>query len=159
MGIDSDIHSLIIKLLQCKLRYRCLVFQYDDLSLLSLSTSVIKNTAVHLGGAPEVIRWDEIFDNIGALACTDVIERLETIAVNNPVILVGPLHFLDYWSDKLCTFFWNHLSSFSHGPGIIIQDIVRTNSILGPFQIYGRMKDTNIRYLKSRLATAEVGTA
>jgi hypothetical protein len=47
------------------------------------------------------------------------------------------------------------LASFSAGPGIIAIDATRNDSIDGPFRLVGRLADTDIRLLRSRLSVTQ----
>jgi hypothetical protein len=115
------------------------------------------DTAVSLGDSPKVIDYADLFDDIGALSCNAVIERIEAVAASWPVVLAGPVHYLDYWSEQVRGAFWKFLAGFTHGPGIIVVDTPRAEAIEGPFRMVGRISGTDVRYLKSRLASTQDG--
>jgi hypothetical protein len=49
------------------------------------------------------------------------------------------------------------LAGFTHGPGIIVVDTPRAEAVEGPFRMVGRIPGTDVRYLKSRLASTQDG--
>lgn len=156
MALETEISSLITEQLNKRLRYRCLIIQSRDLVMLSKIYDIAILAVSNLGDSANILRSEEMFDNIGAYSCNKVLTLIESVAVVKPLILTGPLHFLDYWSEQLCNSFWEYMSCFTHGPGIILLDAVRSKSIEGSFQVLGKINGTDIRYLKSRLALSEV---
>jgi hypothetical protein len=92
----------------------------------------------------------------GALPCSAVLELIDAASGSDPV-LTGPLHFLAYWSVQMQGAFWKHLAGFTHGPGIIVIDTPREEMVEGPFRFLGKIPGTEVRYLKSRLASTQDG--
>ena len=72
-----------------------------------------------------------------------------------PVVLAGPLHYVDYWTTGVQEAFWSFLSLYSRGPGIVVVDIPRTEGVEGPFIARGTIPGTEIRYLRPRLVATE----
>jgi hypothetical protein len=151
----QDVARLISVELAPMVRYRSLVIQSSDmLELSSLAESVFE--ASHsLGSEPRVFEYSEFFDDVGAVSCDETCERIGKVAQTQPVILAGPLHFLDFWSEATRDVFWRTLASFSSGPGIVVVDTPRNEGIEGPFRLIGRLNDTDIRVLKSRLSVTQ----
>jgi hypothetical protein len=137
------------------LRYRCLVLQSVDMMLLGDLSEFASVSACTLGESPHVFKVQDFFDGVGALSCNVVQEQLESMASRRPLIIAGPLHFLDYWTDSTQAVFWRFLAVFQHGPGIIVIDVPRKIGIEGPFRVLGKIPETDIRYLKSRLAETQ----
>jgi hypothetical protein len=133
------------------------VLQTGEIPVLSAVCESAIESAAALGGNPRVIDYGELFDDIGALSCNAVIERVEAAAGASPVVLAGPLHYLDYWSEQMRGAFWKFLAGFTHGPGIIVVDTPRGEAVEGPFRMVGRIVGTDVRYLKSRLASTQDG--
>jgi len=136
-------------------RYRCLIFQSAALESLSMLRRTLCDALSQAGMEPFVHDASEQFDSKGAMACADVIARLEESSRGTYQILAGPLHFLDYWSASLRDAFWSHLATFTRGPGLIVLDTPRESELDGMFKILGRIGKTDIRYLKSRLAAIQ----
>jgi len=86
-----------------------------------------------------------------------VLGRIEAGAATHSMVIAGPLHFLDFWSDQTSAAFWRYLSGFTHGPGILVVDTLRENPVESGFRVVGRIPGTDVRYLKSRLASTQDG--
>ena len=86
-----------------------------------------------------------------------VIGRIEEVATSRPVILAGPLHYVDYWSEQVSTGFWRYLAAFMSGPGIIVIDALRETVVESAFRVVGRLAVADVRYLKSRLTATQDG--
>lgn len=127
------------------------MIQGNDISLLSQVSHQVQ-IAREIFNAPvhEIDALDQ-FDSVGAPSCNAFTEKVKSIAFKSPVLLTGPLHFLDYWSPSVRMVFWNFLAAFSNGPGIIVTDVFRTETVLGPFQAVDGFSRTDLRCLKSRL--------
>ena len=158
--LESHIRNLIAKQLHPGLRYRCLLFQAGDLRMLSavaeVAAKVINSDWTQ---TPEVIGYKQFLDEVGGWPGSKVLGYLEERVHEKPVVMVGPLHFLDFWSVQSQGVFWKFLASFSSGPGIIITDVLRTEGVDGPFSLINRVGGSDLRYLKSRLALTESSTA
>jgi hypothetical protein len=127
------------------------VIQGSDMSLLAqVSHQIQIDTDVFSDRVQEIDAIDQ-FDSVGALSCNSIIEKTKAIAFDKPLLFTGPLHFLDYWAPSVRTVFWNFLSAFSNGPGIIVTDVFRNETVLGPFQSVDGFYRTDLRCLKSRL--------
>ena len=160
MGVELDNEKLITLVqsqLDYQLRYRCLVLQCSDIGILSQLIEQSVGAMNVLGNDVRVLEYSDQFDNIGALSCNTLIERIEADASTCPLVLAGPLHYLDFWSEQTNAAFWRYLSGFTHGPGILVVDTPRENVIEGAFRVIGRIPGTDIRYLKSRLASTQDG--
>ena len=152
----DQIASLLAEQLHPRLRYRCLLLHCADMPTLSRACESAIAAAVALG-SPCVLEYADQFDDIGAVSCRTVLSRIERVAAARPVILAGPLHYVDYWSEQVCTGFWRYLAAFMSGPGIIVVDTPRETVVEGAFRIVGRLPDADIRFLKSRLAATQDG--
>jgi len=147
----SDTLALLKKCLDERMRYRCLVVQGKDVSLLSYFSHQVHDASEFFGSAVHEMDALKQFDDIGALSCDAMIDRIKSIAFNHPLLITGPLHFLDYWSPAVRAVFWQFLAAFSNGPGIVVTDVYRTETVFGPFQIVEGLSRTDFRCLKSRL--------
>jgi hypothetical protein len=143
--------ALMKQYLDDRLRYRCIVIQGSDISLLSQVSHQIQSASDIFSAQLQEIDALDQFDAVGAPSCNAFIEKVKSIAFVSPVLLTGPLHFLDYWSPSVRMVFWNFLAAFSNGPGIIVTDVFRTETVLGPFQAVDGFNRTDLRCLKSRL--------
>lgn len=159
MAIDlrDKVFGLINTQLDGKLRYRCLVLQTSDLAVLTKLSDFAKEGAAVLGQQPQLIPYSDLIDEVGALSCSKVIERLDAICGASPLVLAGPLNFVNYWSEQVQGAFWKHLAGFTHGPGIIVVDTPREEVSEGPFRLVAKIPGTDVRYLKSRLASTQDG--
>jgi len=153
---QDRIGTLVAAQLAPRLRYRCLVLQTCEMPVLSAVCESAIVSASSIGETPYLIDYMDLFDEIGALSCNAVIQRLE-VAATSPVVMAGPLHCLDYWSEQMRGAFWKFLAGFTHGPGIIVVDTSRDEAVEGPFRMVGRIPGTDVRYLKSRLASTQDG--
>ena len=136
-------------------RYRCLVIQGKDISLLSKVSVKVVEAAEFLCLAVEEMDALKQFDAIGALSCDSLIENIKSVSFKKPLMIAGPLHFLDYWSPAVRSVFWNFLASFSNGPGIIVTDVFRNEGVLGPLQTVDGFSHPDLRCLKSRLESTQ----
>jgi hypothetical protein len=154
MAIDVQLNQtleLLKRYLDGRLRYRCLVIQGNDILLLSQISHQVQITRSVFNAQVQEINAIDQFDAIGATSCNAFIEKVKSVAFMKPVLLTGPLHFVDYWSPSVRMVFWNFLAAFSNGPGIIVTDVFRTETVLGPFQAVDGFSRTDLRCLKSRL--------
>jgi hypothetical protein len=154
MAIDvqpNQTHALLKQYLDDRLRYRCLVIQGNDISILSQVSHQVHSAFDVLKGQVQEIDAIDQFDAVGALSCNYLIDKIKALAFSSPVLITGPLHFLDYWSPSVRMIYWNFLSAFSNGPGIVVTDVFRTETVLGPFQSVDGFGRTDLRCLKSRL--------
>lgn len=158
VGLSHDkLAALIDAQLDRRLRYRCLVLQCGNIEILSHVIQQSIDVMRTLGTDMRVLEYTEQFDTVGALSCSAVLERIGAQAAAHPMVLAGPLHFLDFWSDQTSGAFWKYLAGFTHGPGILIVDTPRETAVESAFRVVGRIPGTDIRYLKSRLASAQDG--
>ena len=153
----EQVRALLAEQLAPRLRYRCLVLQTADLATLA-QLCVAGETALRaLDADVQILEYRDQLDNIGALPCSRVLDRIETLAFSKPLVIAGPLHFLDYWSRQVGAAFWDYLASFSRGPGILIVDAPREQGLDHAFRLVGRIRGTDVGYFKSRLAAAQDG--
>lgn len=157
IGWASQVSSVVSAQLNRRLRYRCLVFQSADVVTLGEVRNAVCGSLTSFGDPVRVVEYQDQFDAVGALSCDSVLERVAAAATASPVVLAGPLHYLDYWSEQVATAFWRFLGGFTGGPGIVALDGPREQGIEGAFRIVGRIRGTDIRYLKSRLASTQDG--
>lgn len=154
---SQELNSLVAAQLDRRLRYRCLVLQTGDLAVLTQLCEAGTQALRQLGESVQVLEYRDQLDEVGALACSRVLERIERLAQSNPLLIAGPLHFLDYWSHQVGAAFWEYLASYSSGPGILVADTPREYGVEGAFRLVRTVQGTDIRVLKSRLATAQDG--
>jgi hypothetical protein len=154
--LGRTVHELIGSLLAENLRYRSLIFQSNDFQNIQTLATECVNYFSEIECKPHVlmVAFDEI-DESGASSCQIITRKIDSISEEKVVIIKGPLQFLDYWGDQISISFWQHLSTISGVQGIIIIDTIRNIGVEGPYVTLGRIKDTDIRYLKSRLVTTE----
>ena len=158
MRIGAELmDGLLATYLARRLRYRCLVLQTGDLGVLSELCEAAIQSARQLDGIVQVLEYRELMDEVGALPCSRVLEKIEVLADSSPLVVGGPLHFLEYWSQRVAAGFWEYLASYSTGPGILVLDGPREQGVLGAFRLVRIIPGTDIRVFKSRLATAEDG--
>jgi len=156
MNVDiTKISSLISTHLEERVRYRCLVIQSSDLVVLSRICDQVAVSARILGDDVMVLDALNQFDEIGAFSCDAILGNIDKIAAVHPLIIIGPLHFLDYWSEQIQSRFWRHVAAFSIGPGIIITDTMRTETLRGPFRVLEDYAQGGLRCLNSRLASTQ----
>ena len=153
----EEVASVVLRRLDARLRYRCLVFQTRHIPAISVLADASVGAAASMDARLHTIAYGEHFDKVGAAPCDDVIRDVERVSDDSFVVMTGPLHFLDYWSKDIRSRFWMHLAAFSHGPGIIVVDVFRTECVIGPFRVAEHLSKGDIRILKSRLeATQDV---
>jgi hypothetical protein len=159
MAVDlrEKLFSLIRMQLDRKLRYRCLVIQVADIAVLDRVCQDAREGECFLGENPHVMEYLDLMDDVGALSCSKVIERIDALCASSPLVLAGPLHYLTYWSGQMQGAFWKHLAGFTHGPGILVVDTPREEVTEGPFRVLGKIPGTEVRFLKSRLASTQDG--
>ena len=108
-----------------------------------------------LGDDVKVLEASQQFDDVGALSCDAILSKVDALATGHPLVLAGPLHFLDYWSEQVRGRFWRYFATFSSGDGIVIADSFRTGAVLGPFQVVESLPRGDVRCLKSRLESTQ----
>ncbi|MBX3399561.1 MAG: hypothetical protein KF873_12530 [Gemmataceae bacterium] len=136
-------------------RYRCLILQTDRLDLLDRLCACAPRALAPLGKPVRSLSWDTFFDSVGAISATTAKENILAAGKENFVVLVGPLHFIDYWTSGVQEGFWNFLSLYSHGPGVVVIDVLRTEGVEGPFVARGVIPGTEIRFQRPRLVATE----
>ena len=156
---NPDTLSVLKEALSPVARYRCIVFQAGELARIQVLSEAMADGISFLGKAPVRLAAVDFLDDVGALACGDVLARIDSLAKESPVVLIGPLHFLDYWSHAIQAGFWAHLASFTKGPGIVVLDALRTRGIDGRFAVYHSLPKFRVRVLKSRLCVTEASAS
>ena len=131
--LGEQIASLLAEQLHPGLRYRCLLLHCADMPTLSRVCESVIAAAKNLG-SPCVLEYTDQFDDIGAVSCQTMIARIEQAAATQPVILAGPLHYLDYWSEQVFAGFWRFLAAFMSGPGIVVVDTPRGGVVQSTFR-------------------------
>jgi hypothetical protein len=154
-SLREQIGRLIAAELSPRRRYRSLILQTADLAILARVCEYIRSGLTGQKGESILMDWDNFFDAVGALSCEQVRGRIRAVGTSTVVLLVGPLHYVDYWTPSVQESFWNFLSLYSNGPGIVVVDTPRTEGVEGPFVVRGTVPGTGIRYLRSRLVVAE----
>jgi len=157
MKIDREqIKGAVTEHLARSRRYRCLILQTRQLpSFPDLLTATL-DAAEALGLVTEQFDFARQFDEVGAVSCEEVANAIETWACSRLFVLVGPLHFIDYWSKDVQGRFWMNLAGFSEGEGgIVVLDAYRTDGVIGPFCVVDRVLSGGIRSLKSRLEATQ----
>ena len=100
-----------------------------------------------------------MFDDAGPLSVQTTLQMIRKVEYESPVVIVGPLHICDCWSESSKGVLWRHLSAFSAGPGIIVVDVPREKHVHGLFQHAGRLTSLDAYFMKSRLSKTEGGFA
>lgn len=136
-------------------RYRCLILQANRLDVLSRLCECLPSALADTGQTSCVLPWEGFFDQVGVVAADSAKTSIDAAGMTDAVVLAGPLHFVDYWTPVVQEGFWNFLSLYSRGPGIVVVDIPRTEGVEGPFVARGVIPGTDIRFLSSRLVTTE----
>jgi len=154
-SLQDSIHKLVASELNPGRRYRCLVFQSHRVDLLGRLCDYIPSALATDEKVPVILGWERFFDAVGALSSDEVRERIVSIGRQSPVVLEGPLHYVDYWTSGVQDGFWSFLSLYSSGPGVVVVDVPRTEGVDGPFVARGTLPGTEIRYLRPRLVATE----
>jgi len=154
-SLQENLEKLVASELNPARRYRCLILQTDRIDLLGRLCNYLPSALGTLGKVPKVLEWDSFFDAIGALSSDEARGRIIAAGKESPVVLTGPLHYVDYWTTGVQDGFWSFLSLYSRGPGLITVDIPRTEGVEGPFVARGTIPGTEIRYLRPRLVATE----
>jgi len=157
-SFQETIYSLIVKFLNKILRYRCLILQSNYLSELESISTNFEYVSNHFGETYYSLKYLKLFDEIGAMSCSDVIQMTKEKSKNSLLLLEGPLHFINYWSDNSQSNFWGFLSTFTQGPGVVILDVVRNSKFEEDFKAIGKSTCGRILFWKSRLSITETKT-
>ena len=107
-------------------------------------------------GAP-VLRLShrDMFPEDIPLAAARLVAKLVESEGGRPVLLVGPLHVCDCWTESGRLVFWQHLAAFTGGPGIVVIDVPRPATAGALFRTSGRLRQVpDVEYLRSRLSPA-----
>ena len=147
---------LIGSMMAPNLRYRCLLVQSTDASVLKSLGHEVAEILKERGDQPVMKSASAFFDATSALACSEVIDFFEGSS-SSSIIISGPLTFLDYWSQSMRRSFWEYLATFTRGPGIILFDALRDHDFEDTFRVLGKLQGPDIRFLKSRLAATQDG--
>lgn len=153
----ETLHELVSTELSDRRRYRCLVLQAGDMGVLSSILDYARQAVLALGEGLKDFDSQAFLDGKGAIACTNVLEQIASCAAHNNIVLSGPLHYIDYWTNPAIAAFWGYCASWEFKHGLLIVDTVRTEGVEGPFRLAGVVPGTDIRFLRSRLAAVEVG--
>lgn len=154
-SLQDGIGRLVSSELRPGRRYRCLVLQSDRIDVLGRLCDYVPSALAAQGKAPTILGWEDLFDAIGAISSDDVRGLIISAGRESPVVLSGPLHYVDYWTSGVQDGFWSFLSLYSSGPGVVVIDIPGTEGVEGPFAARGTIPGTEVRYLRPRLAATE----
>jgi len=155
ISLQQELDKLVASELSLRRRYRCLILQSDRIDVLGRLCDCLPSALGAIGKAPIVLPWDDFFDAVGAISCDEARGRITTAGSESPVVLAGPLHYVDYWTSGVQNGFWSFLSLYSKGPGIVVVDVPRSEAIEGPFLARGTIRGTEVRYLRPRLVATE----
>jgi hypothetical protein len=155
ISLQDRIGKLVASELNPGRRYRCLVLQSDRIDLLARLCDYVPSALGTQGNVPAILGWEAFFDEVGAISSDEVRGRIMAVGRESPVVLAGPLHYVDYWTSGVQDGFWSFLSLYSRGPGVVVVDIPRTEGVEGPFVARGTIPGTEIRYLRPRLVATE----
>lgn len=153
--LQEKIERLVASEINPGRRYRCLVLQSDRLDLIGTLCDYLPMAFEAMGKSPKVLGWESFFDSVGALSSDEARSAILAAGKDSPVVLAGPLHYVDYWTTGVQDGFWSFLSLFSRGPGVVAIDIPRAEGVEGPFIARGTIPGTEIRYLRPRLVATE----
>ncbi len=154
-SLQEKIERLVASELNPVRRYRCLVLQSDRIDLIGRLCDYLPAAFGAMGKVPKMLGWESFFDAVGALSSDEARSAIVAAGKEAPVILAGPLHYVDYWTTGVQDAFWSFLSLYSRGPGVVAIDIPRTEGVEGPFIARGTIPGTEIRYLRPRLVATE----
>lgn len=149
------VNRLVARELNPARRYRCLVLHTESLDQQARLCDCLPAAVNALGLQCVVLPWDRFFDTIGALSSDTVRDTVVANGKDRAVVLPGPLHYIDYWTAGVQEGFWNFLSLYSRGPGIVVVDIPRTEGVEGPFVARSILAGTDVRFLRPRLVATE----
>lgn len=155
---QENISRSIIKLLNKDLRYRCLILQSNYLPVLDTVRKNFEYVSSHFKASYHYLKSLELFDEIGAKSCSDVMEITKEKSKDSLLLLEGPLHFLTFWSNNSQKNFWGFLSTFTQGPGVVILDVVRNSKFKEDFEAIGKSTCGRVLFWKSRLSITEIKT-
>lgn len=116
----SEMSALVRNHLASWVRYKCIVIQANEMRSISHVTSAILDAFHEIERPSKFLSYNDFFDSVGALSCGTANDTIFGYARGNVVVIRGPLHFLDYWSEPTQQVFWQSLASFSEGLGIIL---------------------------------------
>jgi hypothetical protein len=153
--LQGLVNRLIARELNASRRYRCLILQTERLDQQARLCDCLPTAINAIGWQCGVLPWDRFFDTVGALSSDTARDLVLTTGKDRVVVLAGPLHYVDYWTGGVQEGFWNFLSLYSRGPGIVVIDIPRTEGVEGPFVARGILSGTDVRFLRPRLVATE----
>lgn len=151
----EQIENLVIREFHHLRRYQVLVIQANCFDTLAEANAALSSAFMRHKAEPIIFGWDNFFDRVGAISCTAAISIINKAAVAAPVIITGPLHFIDYWSLTVQESFWSYFSEYSMGSGIVFLDIQRPECVEPSFISRGIISGTEIRFLRSCLVARE----
>lgn len=155
MNLREQLGTLLAKELNTVRRYRCLILQSYRLDDQARLCDYLPDAIKALGWEASVLVWDGFFDKVGAISAENAKNNVLKAGKDRAVVLVGPLHYMDYWTAGVQEGFWNFLALYSRGPGVVVVDIPRTEGVEGPFVARGVVPGTEIRFLRPRLVLTE----
>lgn len=155
ISFQQELDKLVAGELSLRRRYRCLILQSDRIDVLGRLCECLPSAFGAIGKAPILLSWEDFFDAVGAISSDEARGRITTAGNESPVVLAGPLHYVDYWTSGVQNAFWSFLSLYSKGPGVVVVDVPRSEAIEGPFLARGTIRGTEIRYLRPRLVATE----
>jgi hypothetical protein len=82
-----------------------LVLQTGSVPTLGELKAKVHHSLASLCGPVTELEYQDQFDRVGALSCDSVLARIDRAAGTNALVLAGPLHYLDYWSDQVAAAF------------------------------------------------------
>ena len=155
-AFDTQVNHLITDHLAPQTRYRSMLFQSNDLSLLRSISSLLCTKSMEVEHNLMPVDGLDLLGDECDQSCKSILEKIKDMSENIAIVIEGPLHFLDYWSVNVQSSFWAQLSEYSSGEGLIILDTFRSVGINDLFVAEGNIAGSHIQYLKSRLFATEV---
>ena len=157
MELREELLVLLERQLAPRLRYRTLLFQCRHMPSIQALTACLTMLEEFWPAPPLRVGQEDMFDQIGPVSAQHLLEKIKSVEYEQPIVLCGPLHVCDCWSEESRRVLWQHLAAFSAGPGIAVVDVPREQDTQGLFRIAGRLNAVDAWYLKSRLTATEDG--
>ena len=150
-SLRDQLRQIVAPHLGEKDRYRCLLVQSPDVGLLTAAgdcfAELFRDQAVPVVSLAAA----DLFDEVGAVPCDELTNRVSESCSAAGVVLTGPLNFLDYWSPGVRGGFWTTLAALMRGPGVIVLDAPR-EELPEAFRVVDRLNGFDVKLLKSRLS-------
>jgi hypothetical protein len=149
---EPEFEAVLNRYLAPRVRYRTVLFESNDLQMLSLLGACFRDLYPEAG----ILTGEDFFeDDATVVSARAAWHMISSKAKEGLLLIEGPLHACDTWSKTQLKTIWQELSTFSGGAGIVVLDRDREETTRSLFRVMERMTTADVVVLRSLLTLKE----